>query len=358
MFKFEHLKTFITQRNEPITLMHLFSFLHKLEMLLTANIPVIQCIEMLEKSEESIAVKKLIFYAKKDLYAGKKISESFAYFSGYVEPFFYQLLHIGEETGKLLICIKQLVEYLKNKIEFRKQLKQALFYPTIIILIALLIFFSLVIFVVPEFANLFKESNLVLPIYTRILFSLSHFIRNFIYYLVTMLILAIFFVMRLKMLNVFKIKLLIILRQIGFIRAYQEKYQLIQFCQQLATCLSAGLVLIEALRLINQNELNHSSLNVNDIIEQIKKGLSLNVALEALHFPVFVVEMVKIGEAAGMLEKVLFYLSSYYQDEMNIFLIKVKTMIEPLIICVLGVLIGFLVLGIYLPIFNLGSLAA
>lgn len=342
---------------ERVTLSLIHRVLHKLAMLLRANIPIIQCVELLEKSEQSLIIKKLLYFSKKELYSGKKISESFLYFSDYVEPMFFHLLRIGEETGKLIVAVEQLVTHLSKQIQFQRKMQQALFYPGIILLLALLLFFSLLIFVIPAFAEMFAESHLNLPLYTRVIFSVACFLKsNLLYVLLVVTMLAIL---------ISKARLSTSLRAMMFNRfassrltkVYREKRYLAEFCGQLATCLSAGLPLTDALGLFQLYGLYSEYQMISELIRRIKTGVAFSHAMEAhAYFPLFMVEMIRIGETSGNLENMLLYLAHYYQEDVDNFLMKLKILIEPLIICMLGVLIGCLVVSIYLPIFKLGSL--
>lgn len=341
---------------EKISLSLIHILMHKLVMLLKANIPIVQCVELLEKSEQSILMKRFLYFSRKELAAGKKISDSFLCFSDYVEPFFYQLLRLGEETGKFEWTAQQLVHYLGMKVQFQKKIQQALFYPIVILTLALLLFVALFVFVVPEFAALFKESNLSVPIYTQMMFNTACFMKKeFISFVCSTVVIGLIIV-RLHVWSSIKVIIISLFARCRPIKKYREGRYLTEFCHQMATCLTAGVPLIESLTLIQLHGLYEEYQIITSLIRRIKSGVSLSVAMEEHHyFPVFLIEMVKIGESSGALEKMLLYLANYYQEELESFLMKLKTLIEPLIICILGVLIGCLVLSIYLPIFKLGS---
>jgi len=337
-----------------LTLIHLM--MHNLMLLLKAHIPIIQCVELLEKSEQSLAMKKLLYYCRKELCSGKKISDSFLCFSEYVEPLFYHLLRIGEETGKLEWAINQLVHHLTGKIQLQKSIQQALFYPAVIFTIALLLFFALFIVVIPEFAALFADSHLKLPRYTRVLFDTACFLKTNLVYVLMAIVIANIIMRKIKPLPFLWNKIHTLLTTYGFSASYRDKRYLIEFCQQMAVCLAAGISMLDALALFKAHGAYAEYQVINTLIKRIKTGMSFSSALEEhAFFPVFMIEMIRIGESSGTLANMLTYLADYYHDQLEGSLLKLKAMIEPLIICILGVLIGCLVISIYLPIFNLGS---
>lgn len=342
--------------SDSVTLSLIYFFMHKLLMLLKANIPIIQCLELIERSEQSIPMKKLLYLTKKELRAGKRVSDSFLSFADYVEPFFYRLLRVGEETGQLEWTLQQLVDYLDAKVSLQKKIRQALFYPAVILSVSLLLFLSLFIFIIPEFAALFKESAIVLPFYTQALFTLACFFKVHLFLIVCVFGIMAFLLTRLPLFASLQSMLSILFSRTQFIKSYRDKRYLAEFCQQMATCLAAGLPMVETLFLIQPHGCYEEYRMVTSLIRGIKSGYALGVSMEGeAGFPVFMVEMIKVGEASGTLERVFLYLAQHYQGELDQFLMAVRTLIEPLIICMLGALIGCLVISIYLPIFKLGS---
>ena len=344
------------RRSDKITLALIQLVVQKLMLLLQANIPIIQCVELLERSEQSVLLKKLLYYCKKDLCAGNKISDSFLCFSDYVEPIFYHLFRIGEETGNLEWAMRELAHYLEIRVQFQKNMQRALFYPLVILIISLLLFLALLIFIVPEFAALFEESKFALPLYTQVVFALANHLKRQLPYVLLGLVLAIIIVVRLRLLSSLPQLLTGLLTKYHLINSYRQKCYLADYCQQLATCLAAGLSLIDALSFLTTQGRYVEYQMISELLKRVKAGAAFSAAMEEHHyFPIFMIEMIRIGETSGTLQDVLLYLANYYRDETEAFLLKVKTMIEPLIICMLGALIGCLVLSIYLPIFKLGS---
>jgi type IV pilus assembly protein PilC len=132
---------------------------------------------------------------------------------------------------------------------------------------------------------------------------------------------------------------------------------LVEFSQQLATCLASGIAIVEALSMMQSHSHYVEYQMMAYLIRQIKTGTSLSNAMETdAHFPIFMAQMIKMGESTGELEKMLFYVAEYYQADLESTFNKLQTLIEPLIISMLGVLIGCLVVGIYLPIFKMGNM--
>lgn len=250
--------------------------------------------------------------------------------------------------------LTECARYLQNKIHWREKLKQALTYPFILIIFATFILFFLFIFIVPRFALLFQDNYHVLPPLTRLIFDVANICRKEWAWIILFFFLFTFFLIQLILRQHLKFPYKVI--------PYFKKWYLIiifsRFCRHLALLLEAGITLTLALQILSQTT---SSTFLRIVIYQVQKelnaGKSLHSAL-ALNkdIPDLMLQFIKIGEQSGTLDSMLNRLAKLWEHQLDTLLTTLIPFLEPLIMIVLGVLIGGIVFSLYLPIFKLGSI--
>jgi type IV pilus assembly protein PilC len=352
-------KLYQTKQKYPITSLDITLFLRQFATLQSAGVPIIQSCEMLEKSQEKIALRLLIYSIKREILTGKNLFHSLRQHARYFDELTCQLILIGEHTGKLETMLTTIANHHEKKLAFRKKLKQALFYPCIISFTAFIVTSCLFIFVIPRFAELFHDTQATLPILTVWIFYLSSKLHQYAGFLLLAFFFLAFILFCSRQWEWAHVKhnLQQVATKCPLIHSCLHKIILARFARNLAITFAAGIPITEALKLTANacGNLTFAGV-VTQLRSKISAGLQLNRAMEAFpDFPILMIQMVKVGEESGMLEQMLDKMADFLESEIDQFISHLSQLLEPLIMIVLGVLIGGLVIGMYLPIFNLGS---
>lgn len=340
------------KQKRSITPLDIAIFLRQLATLQTAGISILHCLEVIEKNQTKISMGMLIWSIKRELLSGKDISTSMHAHGQYFDELTCQLVRIGEHTGKLDMTLQMIADEHEKKLAFKKRMKQALFYPCILFTSAILVTISLFLFVIPRFAELFADANIQLPLLTRILFFLSAKLNEHFYLLFFPFIIIFFLKLFTKKIPISWIY------KLPFIHSISQKILLARFSRHLAMTFTAGIPIMDALKLLTWHahhlEFAH---NIFQLRNKMQSGLQLHQAMQSLtYFPDLMIQMVKMGETSGSLDQLLLKVAGMMEADIDDATNRFSQLLEPLIMLVLGVLIGGLIVGMYLPIFRLGSI--
>ena len=343
------LKRRITAANKAV-------IMRQLANMIPAGIPIARCLDILEKNQHEPTSRTVFHKIKMQLMAGHTLHDSLKLHPDWFDTFTCQLVRLGEQTGKLDQVLLTLATHHENTATFRRNIWQALFYPCLILGVAIIMSVCMFIFVIPTFAELFKDITQPLPLLTRILFFLSRaLVRTspFMLALAASMIALLITPQRAKLMN----SLLAALRNLPPLTNILNRLAMIHFSRHLAIALAAGIPILEALSLtINMENPVLLTSSIRQLRAALSAGYSLHQAMQSqVIFPLLLQQMVKVGEEAGTLDKMLEKSAVLMEDELNARISHLTKLLEPLIMSVLGVLIGGLVIGMYLPIFNLGS---
>lgn len=345
------------KQNRRINFFDIAVFFRQFATLLAAGIPILQCCEMLEKSQVKTSLRLLIYAIKRELLSGKDLYSSLRIHDRYFTEITCQLIKIGEHTGKLDLILNMIAEDYEKQLAFKKRIYQALFYPCIISITALIVTLSMFLFVVPRFAELFSGTHIQLPALTRWIFFLSALLEQHVYILFSPIIFIAILFLPQHGSRQWKQNISQQLTQLPVIKPLRQKIILAKFARNLAMTFSAGIPIIDALKLTMQAdthaEFTHTVIKLRG---KINSGMHLHQAMQSLsYFPDLMIQMVKIGEESGLLDHLLLKVAGFFESDVDDLLNQSTRLLEPLIMLVLGVLIGGLVIGMYLPIFKLGS---
>ncbi len=345
------------KQKQSINTVDVTLFIRQLATLISAGIPIIQSCELLEKSQEKIALKLLIHQLKREMLRGKNFSHSIKHHKQYFDDFTCELIQIGEHTGKLDTLLTTIALHKEKNLAFRNQVKRVLFYPCIISIVAIILTFSMFLFIVPHFAELFHDTQIKLPVLTICIFFLADQLNKNLCWFFLIIIICIgsmYFNHYFLSINISTKKIFL---NLPFIKHFMHKLALTRFTRNLAITLSAGIPILESLKLtmnIHQNKTFCD--NVALLRYKISTGIQLYQAMETLpYFPALVIQMIKVGEESGKLEYMLNKIADLLEADLEQFINHSHQLLEPLIMIVLGVLIGGMIIGMYLPIFKLGS---
>ncbi|MBX3709669.1 MAG: type II secretion system F family protein [Gammaproteobacteria bacterium] len=346
------------KQKKHITDFDITIFLRQLATLTAAGVPIVKSFEILEKSQDKINLRLLIYSLRKEILTGRDLYSSLRSYSHYFDEITCQLIKVGEHTGKIEAMLTMIADNKEKNLTTKNRLKQALFYPCIIVTIAIAVTGSMFIFIIPRFAELFSNANIQLPYFTIWLFYLATESHNHIYIIMMPIFFLLLLFLPVKISLHVKQSILKHLARFPLIRQYGQKIIYARFARTLAMTFAAGLPISEALKLTTYtcNDPVFIS-NMVKLRSTVNSGLQLYQAMQNLsYFPDLMVQMVKIGEESGMLEHLLNKIASIFESDIDHFIRQFSQLLEPLIMVVLGVLIGGLVIGMYLPIFKLGSI--
>lgn len=350
-------KKFFSRNNVKISSLDVAIFFRQLATLITANIPIVQSCEILSRNQEKFQLKKLILSLKQEIESGKNLTKALQKFPRYFDDITCQLVHAGEKSGTLETMLKRIAQYKEKSIRLKKQILQALFYPTIIFIVAIIVSIMLLTLVVPRFADLFNTMHGHLPTFTLYIIALSNFMRSYAYLgilpLLAVILLSYFFKNSIRMKN--KIDHLLLCTP--FLGNLLKKIILARFSRNLATTFAAGVPITDALHIIAK--ISGNSIFTQAIMtlqKNVNSGQQLHLAMQQNPlFPAMPIQMIKIGEETGSLEHMLEKIAEWYEADIDHFIANLSQLLEPLIMIILGVLIGGLVIAMYLPIFKLGT---
>ena len=337
-----------------ITPLDITLFIRQFAIFFSAGVPLSESLYALESSSSKPTLRAMIHSIRKNILSGKNLSEALQQQKRYFDALTIQLIRLGEQTGTLDTILLSIATYYESRILLTQKIRQALFYPTIILVTSFLMLVILFIFVIPRFAELFADMQDKLPLITRLIFSLSDFLNND--GLIGLSILTPCIIL-LSLTRQVKSACKKILFSIPSLHQCQQKILLARFARQLAICFKSGIPLSDALQLtIHPTTQPDFARTIYLIRNQLNAGQPLHAAMRAYpYFPALMVQMIKTGEDTGKLDDMLDKIAQHYESDTDHFIARLQQLLEPLIMLVLGVLIGGLVIGMYLPIFKLGS---
>jgi len=332
-------------------------FFHQLATLISANIPLAQSFQLLSQSQSNDRLKIVIRALQRNLEAGRGLSHGLKKFPHTFSDLICHLVHIGEVSGTLEHLLHQIANLLKKSILIKNQIRQALFYPLIVLTIALLVCLMMLVFIVPRFADFFQTMHGTLPLLTRITLRLSLFIREDYLMLGAIFISIIACLHLLQRLFFIKQKYHWV-TQLPLISYFSSRFFILYFVKNLALIYAAGMSLTDGLTLIAKTcRLPIHQKTLYKLREKIYSGQQLHISIKHCSlFPPVVMHMIRIGEESGTLHTMLTALEDLFDTELNTTIAKMNQLLEPLIMVILGALIGGLVIAMYLPLFKLGTM--
>ena len=356
-----------TQKNKTLANFWKKSLSQKEKTLLTrqlaslqnAGIPLVEALKMIIKTSKPGFFKSRLRKITYDLEKGASFSNTLKKYPLDFDHLYCCLIESGEQTGSLDIMLTRMAESLEKTASLRLKIKKALYYPITVMIITFLVTFILLTKVVPLFQELFKSQGVELPFFTRCLLYISNgFVQYGLETLLLLLALIIIFSKFYKSNLAFKKQVQNCILKSPILGPLISKIQIIRFANTLSLTLSCGIPLSEALPVIANaaNTLTFTSA-IQRAKEDLMMGYTLNVALKKTKiFPESLIQFVHIGEASGQLDLMLAKIATIFQEEVDSLIEGLTSLLEPIMMTILGILVGGLIIALYLPIFNMGSL--
>lgn len=333
-------------------------FTRQLAVMMKAGVPLLQAFDIVGKGHSNASVGKLLMDIKTEVETGSSLSQAFRKYPQYFDALFCNLVGAGEQAGILDSLLDRLATYKEKIIAIKGKIKGALFYPVSIIVVALVITAVIMIFVIPTFKDLFKGFGADLPAPTQIVMNMSDwFVANWFYFFGG-LGLGVWLTLNAYKRSVAMQNLVdrMILRAPIF-GDVLRKASIARWCRTLSTMFAAGVPLVEALESVAGAAGNYVYYEATKKIQQeVSSGTGLTVSMQNTGvFPSMVLQMTAIGEESGALDQMLSKVADFFEAEVDEAVDALASLMEPLIMVVLGGLIGGLVVAMYLPIFKMGT---
>ena len=333
-------------------------FSRQIAVMMAAGVPMVQGIEIMAGGSNNVRMKDMLNDVKANIEGGASLHEAMGKYPVQFDELYRNLVKAGESAGVLDTVLDTVATYKENIEAIKGKIKKAMFYPAIVFAVAILVSAILLIFVVPQFEDVFKNFGAQLPAFTQMIVNASRFLTSHWFFMLLWVIgvvaALIFAYKRSPRLAHFLARAVLKLPVVGQIL---HQSAIARFSRTLGVTFAAGVPLVEALDSVAGAT---GSPIYNDAVKRIRDDVSVGHQLQlamrqANLFPNMVVQMVAIGEESGALDKMLFKVAEFYEQEVNNAVDALSSLLEPFIMVIIGVIVGGLVVGMYLPIFKLAA---
>jgi len=341
-------------RNKNIT-----TFLREFATLITANIPLINALNLIAQDTPDKCFVTIITAVKNSIEEGLSLSAACAKYPRIFNQVCCNLINIGEKTGTLDTILNHLATNAEKNQQQKQRLIKALFYPAIVSLIASGVTGILLIFVIPQFKMMFANFGASLPWYTQMIMQVAEGVKNYGLFFCGLIIITVgLFIYLPKHFVTWARKIAYFTLTCPLLGQLMQKHQLAHIMRTLNLASTAGIPILDALQLTSTTISNIIYRDeMTKITHQIMQGKSLHAAMSAsIFFPPRTLQFISIGEESGTLDEMLRRITEYYENEIKSITTNLNNLLEPLITIILGIIIGGIVIGMYLPIFNLGKI--
>jgi type IV pilus assembly protein PilC len=339
---------------EKITEKNVVVFCRIFATMINAGLPLIQCLDLLGRQEENKTFSKVIWSIKADIEGGSTLTDALKKFPEIFDDLFVNLVAAGESGGILDVILSRLSGYMEKAMKLKGQVKGAMSYPIIVLVIATAIVAGLLIFVVPTFQKMFEGMGGALPGPTQFLVDVSQACVNYWFHAIIGVV-ALRFALK-KYIATEKGTLLFdsLILKAPIFGPLLKKVAVAKFSRTLSTMMQSGVPIIEGLGIVSRTSGNKIIENaLMKTRQSISEGKTIAEPLaETDVFPSMVVQMIAVGEATGALDTMLAKIADFYDDEVDAAVAALTGMLEPLMMMILGPIVGFILIAMYLPIFK------
>ncbi len=351
-------QSMLFRKQGKVTAADISVFSRQLATMMTAGIPLVQSFDIVGAGHENPAMQKLILAIKGDVENGTSLADALGRHPLHFDDLFVSLVAAGEQAGALETLLDKIATYKEKTEILKKKIKKALFYPAAVVVVALVVTTILLIFVIPEFESLFRGFGADLPAFTRMVIDISNFVQSKGWILLILIVGGVVGFLQAKKRNRgvqhFVDRAMLKIPVLG---AILHKSAIARYARTLATTFAAGVPLVEALGSVagacGNIVYEGAVLKMRD---EVATGQRLQRAMENTDlFPNMVNQMVAVGEESGSLDAMASKVADFYEEEVDNAVDSMSSLLEPLIMAILGVLVGGLVIAMYLPIFKMGS---
>lgn len=333
-------------------------FARNLSTLLNAKVTLFQALDVISKGSTSPGVCEMVSKIKHDVESGLSLTEALRRQPKYFDSLFCGLVRSGELSGTLDVMLTKIAEHLEKAQSIRRKVKRACVYPIFVLTTSLGAAGFMLIYIIPQFETLFESKGQQLPLFTQMILSLSKIVRSYWLIVLAVIAVAIYaFIYAKKHNQKFSYQVDAFILKLPIFGPMMQKVIIARLMRTLAITLGAGISITDSLTLgegVIENKVYARS--IIRIRDEVTSGKSLSEIMELTNlYPVMAVKMVEIGEKTGELKNILNKVSEYFEEEIDLLVGNLSAITEPLILIVLGGIIGSVVIAMYLPIFSLGN---
>lgn len=333
-------------------------FSRQIATMIKSGVPIVQALEIIGSGHKNPRMAAMINAIRIDIENGTSFAEALGKYPVQFDELTRNLVRVGESAGVLETVLDSIATYKENIETLKGKIKKALFYPATVIVVALLVSAILLIFVVPQFESVFEGFGAELPAFTQMIVAASRFMVAYWWLILGIVLAAVFgFIYAYKRSPALQHGMDRFVLKIPVIGQIMHNSAIARFSRTLATTFKAGVPLVEALESVagatGSTVYEKATWQIRD---DVSVGYPMNMAMKQVNlFPHMVVQMTAIGEEAGALDTMLFKVADFYEEEVNNAVDALSSLIEPMIMIFIGVVVGGMVIGMYLPIFKLAA---
>ena len=345
------------RRGQAVPTKNLAIFTRQFSVMIDAGLPLVQCLEILGQQEEDKNFSQVILQTRTDVEGGSGLADAMRKHSGAFDPLYTNMMAAGEAGGILDTILKRLAAYVEKNVKLKAQVRSAMTYPIAVLTIAAIVVGSILWKVIPTFADLFAGLGATLPLPTLIVIALSDALVSFMPIVILAGVALTFGFRQFYATEQGRRVVDGALLKMPVLGLILRKVAVARFCRTLATLLGSGVPILEGLEITAKTAGNAV---IEDAVmvtrAAIEQGETVSGPLrETKVFPAMVTQMINVGEATGALDTMLAKVADFYEDEVDTAVSGMLTLMEPIMIAVLGVIVGGIVIAMYLPIFDLIS---
>ena len=347
-----------TARKRRITQEDITVFTRQLATMMKAGLPLMQAFEIVARGHSNPSMTEMLMQVRSDVEQGSALGKSFSKYPKYFDRFYCNLVSAGESGGVLESLLDKLAVYKEKTQAIKKKVKTALTYPIAIIVVAIALIFIMMMFVLPAFKEVYANMGAELPSLTQLVMNLSDLFVDYGWIMIILLIVSAFGLYKLHEKSpTFQKRIDALILRLPIFGTIVRKATIARWARTTSTLFAAGVPLVEVLDSVagaSGNILYEEA--TQDIRAKVTQGLSLTSSMQSTDmFPNMVIQMAAIGEESGSLDDMLNKAAEFYEDEVDNSVSRLSHLMEPIIMVVLGSLIGILLIAMYLPLFNLGN---
>ncbi len=335
-------------------------FFTQLSVMVQSRISLVRALEILSQQSKRDRVRMVIASLGEEIRKGNSLAGALASHAEEFDNLFVATAEVGQETGRLPEVLSNLADHLEKMDALKRRVLQALAYPMVVLSVAAGAVTFLMVFIVPTFAEMFRNFQVALPASTQFVLGVSDAVSAYGYYALVGIIAGIFMVRNISRSRIVRLKVERYAFRLPYIGAMLLKNLVARFCRTLGTLLHAQVALVEALKVTQKifvnNEINEE---IGTIMNFVRQGRAVAEPLfESKLFPPMVAQMIAVGEEASELDLMLLKVADYYEKEIDAKIETLSSVIEPVIIVILGVVVAGILIAMYLPMFDLVNITS
>ena len=332
-------------------------FCRQFSTMIDAGLPIIQCLDLLSTQAENATFKKILRQVKEDVEGGTTLADALKKYPDQFDDLFVNMIAAGEAGGILDTILRRLSGMLEKAARLKAKVKSAMMYPTITVVVAVVVVVVIMVFVIPVFQQMFSEMGAGLPGLTQLVINISNFVKANIIYMIIAAVLFAFAFKKYYGTDKGRRQIDAVALTLPVMGMLIRKVSVAKFTRTMGTMLGSGVAILDALDIVAKTSGNKSiEIAIYDVRSGIKEGRTMAEPLtESGVFPPMVCSMIAVGESTGALDSMLEKIADFYDEEVDEAVNRMTEMIEPAMMCFLGVVVGGLVIAMYLPIFSMAG---